>query len=189
MKPCKSVEDCKNAWKEIPHLAPVVIKMMDEYLIQSMNVFEWGSGGSTLWISRRVSAIHSVEANSHWYDFLSEKIKKEGITNITIDYQPEIFIKLHNKTDRDREKENLDYVKAIEKHHTKFDLIIVDGIVNLRNKCLEKALYYIKPGGRIIFDDMQHPGFQCSKDFLALNNWKISYYDKPNGNLTAWIYR
>ena len=76
MRPCNNIEDVKEVWKELPHLASDVIELLEKYLIKDMNVFEWGSGGSTIWIAKRVLKIHSVEASSHWYDFLIEKIKE-----------------------------------------------------------------------------------------------------------------
>lgn len=191
MSQYKNVKDIKQIWEEIPHIAPKVTELLNKYLTKKMSVFEWGSGGSTIWISRRVKIIHSIEADEHWYNFLIEKIKEEKISNITIDYHPQTYLKLMLTEERKKEiEEDPDsYTNNIEKDNTKYDLIIVDGLVPFRNKCLGRALYFIKKEGRILFDDFQHPGFQSSKDLLLLNDWKIDFYPKPNRNLTGWIYK
>jgi SAM-dependent methyltransferase len=100
-------------------------------------VFEWGSGASTVWVSRRSREIVSVEHDSAWFARLDREIgDRESVTTL-----------LH----RDLENDGRDYIGAIEECGGSFDLIVIDG--RQRARCLEKAVEHLAPGGVVLFDD------------------------------------
>lgn len=163
------LKGCKRVWKEIPHLAPEVITFLKNYLTKKMTVFEWGSGGSTLWIAKRVKKIYSIEVSYVWYQFLTEKIKEERLKNVTLHYYPiDPYIGYVDNI----------YFETINNLKRKFPLIIVDGAVATRNSCFERAVKHLTEYGYIIFDDFQHTAFSPSREFLIENNWKVNYYEK-----------
>jgi hypothetical protein len=99
-------------------------------------VFEWGSGASTVWLSRRSGEIISVEHNPVWFARLREEIGDRE--NVAL---------LHRSLDRD----GRDYIETIGECGGSFDLIVIDG--RQRARCLEQAVAHLAPGGVILFDD------------------------------------
>ena len=176
MKMVHSVKECREVYKEEPHMAPEVIEFMDKFLTKGKIVFEWGAGGSTIWMARRAGKVYSVEDKDFWNTFLQEKIKEVCIANITLLYRP-----------TDQSEPGDEYCKAIEEFETRFDIIIVDGLVHARNKCLEIALTNIAPGGRIIFDDYESPRFDESRKILR--TWNTISCKKYDNKRTAMIYK
>lgn len=97
-----------------------------------MDVFEWGSGYSSLfWAEKGVSEIISVEDHEEWYNEIT--LKKHANNRIVL------------------LKERSEYVNAIEQENKKFDIIIVDG--KYRLDCSLKAIPYLKEGGIIVLDN------------------------------------
>jgi len=66
---------------EIPWLTLKAIKWLEKNLKPNMTVFEYGSGGSTIFIAKRVSKIVSVEHDSFWYNKVLEVMKEKSIYN------------------------------------------------------------------------------------------------------------
>lgn len=181
---CRSLYDVESEYKGVPRMAPNAIKFLDSYLTKDMIVFEWGAGGSTTWIAERVKHIYSVEHCSYWYKFLSDKMITEGLFNITLYHCP-TETKLPSDVDRGQALPT--YYKPIEDLGMKFDVIIIDGITNSRNKCMEKAIKYLKdPGGIIVFDDFASFRFDQSRKMIR--EWQITNYSK-GGNTTAVLKR
>lgn len=48
--------------------------------------FEVGTGGSTIFLARRCAHVYAVETNPDWAQKVSDKIKQEGIENVTYLY-------------------------------------------------------------------------------------------------------
>ncbi len=45
-------------------------------------VFEWGSGASTLWLSKRAGQVTSVEHDGEWHQMVQGRL--EGVENVTL---------------------------------------------------------------------------------------------------------
>jgi len=104
-----------------------------EYL-NSMNwegadVFEYGTGFSTIWWKNHGANIYGVEHNKNWY----EKINGKELGYITLENS------IHN------------YPHSINIFDKQFDVIVIDGIA--RYECVEPAVSNLKPGGIVIFDN------------------------------------
>jgi len=104
-----------------------------EYL-NSMNwegadVFEYGTGFSTIWWKNHGANIYGVEHNKNWY----EKINGKELGYITLENS------IHN------------YPHSINIFDKQFDVIVIDGLV--RYECVEPAVSNLKPGGIVIFDN------------------------------------
>ncbi|MFD2112988.1 hypothetical protein [Thiorhodococcus fuscus] len=114
----------------VPWFTYPAIDFLDDMTHSSMRVFEWGSGTSTIWWSRRIQSIFSVEDHAEWY----RSMKPVLPSNATI-----IFA------------EEGRYVHAIEAVGGDFDIIVIDG--SYRDSCFEKAKDFVKADGLIIFDN------------------------------------
>ena len=115
---------------------------------KDMDVFEYGSGGSTLFFAERARSVKSVEHDASWYDF-----QQKGWN------APESRVVLQAvDVTSDNATPVLDYVNGIDGD---YDIILVDGLDDvavsslrpLRVKCFEKARSHVRAGGIIVVDD------------------------------------
>ena len=143
---------------EIPWMTFKAINYLSSFLQKDMELFEYGSGGSTLFFARKVKKIISIEHDKSWYNYEINKLKE--ISNLELFLiEPEKQGKFSNKRKGYRKVFFDKYVNSIDKFE-KFDVIIVDG--RQRNICFQKAVYHIKKGGIIVFDNFDREYYQKS---------------------------
>jgi len=140
---------------------------LEHYLKPHMKVFEYGSGGSTIFFAERVAEVFSIEHDQKWHTLVSRALARRGITNCTYQLHeprpiagtPSAPLEIANsQTSRFIYDDYYagttvhEYVEAIYVHpdHT-FDLVLVDGRV--RTECIQYALPKIKPGGYLMLDN------------------------------------
>ena len=150
--------------RELPWMTYDAIDFLSSVCTSDMKVFEWGSGGSTLFFARHTRHVISVEHSHQWAKQLSDKLKEKEVENVTYqeisgetipdwakrDYRdPDDFIS------KDKDSSGLSfekYVKAIEDYPVDyFDIVVVDG--RARNCCIKYALSHVKKGGYLIVDN------------------------------------
>lgn len=134
------------------------------YLKPNMRVFEWGSGGSTIFLSERAGQVFSIEHHDEWYGLVSKALAQRRITNCSYKLlEPKPIEGILQATDEPPTSRFIyddyypgttlhEYVQAIDAHpdHT-FDLVLVDG--RLRTQCIQHALPKIKTGGYLMLDN------------------------------------
>ena len=154
---------------EIPWMTFSTIEYLSHYLTQDMELFEWGSGGSTLFFSQKVKKIISIEHDKEWYNYEINKLS--NLKNLELYLiEPE-----QNGIYKNKRKgyENLyfdSYVNFIDKYD-KFDVIIVDG--RQRNECFKKALQHVKKDGIIVFDNFDRNYYYKSLKLIDKNEFEI----------------
>lgn len=185
----------------VPWMNFEVISFLGDWLMEEMHVYEYGSGGSTLFISSRVKQVHSIEHNAEWFNKVKSVIKKEEIKNV--DYRLfSPFFDLHNagkKCDNplyylscmeEFKSFNFEnYVRSIDQFPDfYFDLVIVDG--RARPSCIKHAIPKIKKGGVLLVDNADREYYL--QPFPELNDrlkWKQQIFTghTPFG-LTSVLY-
>jgi hypothetical protein len=133
-------------WWSLP-----AIHFVDRKISRSSHVFEYGSGGSTLFLGQRFSRLTSIEQDSEWALKVSQKLSDHKLNEVEI-LQPEI--NLTSREDFDRSE----YLLSLNKNH---DLIVVDGedhfgpdsTWSARTSCFLRAENFINQGGVILVDD------------------------------------
>jgi len=125
------VRDGNNS--PLPWITYPCIEFLDRLNLKDCNVFEFGSGSSTLYWSQKSRSVTSVEKDRQWFD------KVEGClpSNCTLS---------HVGAD-------LDYINHINQYKRNFDIIIIDGAV--RYPCAQEALKKITARGVIILDNTE----------------------------------
>ena len=113
----------------------------------STKIFEYGSGNSTIFLSKIVNDIVAVENDKKWFDLLRTMINK----NVRL-----IF------------KNQDSYVNSIK--DDKYDVVIIDGI--LRNECAFKCVSNLNRGGVIVFDDSDRDDYKIAYDYLIDKGFK-----------------
>lgn len=112
-----------------------------------MEVFEFGSGGSSLFLGRRVKHVTCVEDSETWAGLVRERAAQLGLVNLEVLLRPFDFQRAENFS-------GSDYLGALGGQS--YDLIVVDGqeeSVPVRPECFWKAENHIHPGGIIVLDD------------------------------------
>ena len=71
---------------EVPWFVPESIHFLDELLTKDMSVLEFGSGGSTIFFSRRVKSVVSYENFPVWYSNMLFALRSKGITNVDMQF-------------------------------------------------------------------------------------------------------
>lgn len=138
------------------------VHFVEEMLPGGARVYEFGAGGSTVWLERRMGAeVSSVEHDSSWYEIL----KEEGIADLYL-FEPlpdgrETSEKCPGYFD--------EYVSSILKYPDEtFDLVVIDG--RCRVACIRGSISKVKSGGVIYLDDSDRAEYSDADDLLA--GWK-----------------
>lgn len=121
----------------IPWFSYSAINFLDQLELAGLRVFEYGTGNSTLFWSRKGCVIKAVEANEGWADYVT----KNAGSVAEIRFQADLDL----------------YAKSILSHDGYFDIIVVDGAV--RDKCADHAIHRLNPDGFLILDNSEvYPG-------------------------------
>lgn len=135
----------------IPWITYPLIDFIGDRLNKTMDVFEFGSGNSSLYFASKTKSIISIEHHEGWYKTISQD-KRFDLSNLKLELikMPEDLAKLgyHKMAFLD---DNNDYTNTIKKIDKKFDIVIVDGL--FRNSCMINSVDSLKEGGVIILDN------------------------------------
>src|SRR5882724_10582455 len=69
---------------EIPWFSYAAIDFLDGFVQPDMKVFEYGSGGSTLFFARRAKSVVSVEDNAKWFEWVSRRLEQQRLANVSL---------------------------------------------------------------------------------------------------------
>lgn len=123
-------------------------------------VFEYGGGGSTLWLEDRGATVTVAEHDEEWHRELRRQLAPGTVLlfrppaatgTITSAAAPGYFD---------------DYVAAIDDQPDgSLDLVIVDG--RARVECARRAMPKVKPGGLLLIDDTDRTRYRPAVERLA----------------------
>lgn len=163
---------------EQPWIEYEVCEFLESFLKNDMTVFEWGCGGSTLFIAQRVKKIISVEHDGRWYERVRQDLttKKIDNCNLILHQQEEnergvsdarqYKSSAHEYTGMNFKK----YCRTIEMYPDNFfDLVFIDG--RARNACVCLALKKIKTEGLLILDDSERSDYQKTLDEVSVSGY------------------
>ena len=156
-----------------PWLSIGANKFLESRLRDYFKIFEFGSGNSTLYFSKRVQEIVSVEHDEKWY----KKIKSNMPSNVSLRYE---------------HLENGAYQNSINDFKRTFDLIIVHG--RERVECAKNAIESLNDSGVIIFDDFDRERYQDANQLFQSNGFKkLEFWGMSAGSTrfksTAFFYK
>jgi hypothetical protein len=67
-----------------PWMVPSAVSHLAQIISKDWNVFEFGSGWSTLWYAERSGTVTSVEHDPRWYDLVRLRLRDQGISNCDV---------------------------------------------------------------------------------------------------------
>ena len=162
--------------EQVPWITYRAIRWLENTLTRDMKVFEFGSGGSTLFLATRAGKVVSIEHDADWYQLVSHRIAQLGIRNCDLqlaepqplpagqgdDYGPHTYTSRHGKRHTQWFE---DYVSRIDSYpDASFDLVIVDGAS--RAACIKHALSKVRPGGYLMLDNAECQRYHTAIDPL-----------------------
>lgn len=120
---------------ELPWMNYSIISFLEKRLSRDHTLFEYGSGYSTLFYSRLVRTVTSVEYDKFWYDITKKKI-------------PDNVKLIFSEIDYDG-----NYCRSIGLNQQQYDVVIVDG--RDRVNCIKQSIDHLTHRGVILLDDSQ----------------------------------
>jgi len=171
----KSLQGGRSPLNEcFPWLTYEAIDWLESYLKPEMCVFEWGSGGSTLFLAKRVRSLTSIEHDIRWYEKVLKKLQEESIANANyLLIQPErggLVHPLYSSTDeRYQDSSFQSYVEAISLYPDSFfHLVVIDG--RARMGCIVHAVNKICRDGYLLLDDSEREEYSLGEQILS--SWR-----------------
>jgi len=131
-------------------------------------VFEWGSGGSTLWLAKRSQSVISVEYDGLWADTMQPLLPENvHLIREVPDRLTGVPGEVSSKRMGFRYLNFADYVDTITSVEGVFDLIVIDG--RAREACLQRALARLAVGGVIVVDNTNRRRYRRALSSLPVS--------------------
>ena len=123
----KPIDANKQPFPWYTYPAIEYIKQLD---FSDKEVFEYGSGNSTIFWSKLAKKVVSIENRKEWYEIISSKVGKNAEVKLIMD--------------------DASYIQEILNYES-FDVILIDGFHRI--DCAKAAINKLKYGGIIILDN------------------------------------
>lgn len=158
-----------------PWFAKTMVDFIKKHLNCSLDVFEWGSGNSTLFWSQYVDWVISVEHDKEWY----KKMKQSVPENVELRMVDLIY--------------GGEYCKEILNTDRYFDIVLIDGRDRVR--CAKNSVKKLTSKGVIIWDDTEREYYKEGYEYLKDEGFKklelngIKYGSPDLESYTSIFYR
>lgn len=135
----------------IPWYTYPAVAFIKQRLDESVRVFEYGSGYSTVWYAERAESVVAVEHSETWWN--------------------EIRSMMPENTDV-RLRTGDEYISAVQDCSP--DLVVIDG--EQREDCINPSIEAVSERGVIIYDDYHRVADQIDEPFLDAGFRKLPFY-------------
>ncbi|MFK8016457.1 MAG: FkbM family methyltransferase [Gammaproteobacteria bacterium] len=143
---------CRADGTPIPWMNYGAVSFLEQRLTDDLEVFEYGSGNSTIFIANLVKHITAVECDQGWSDYV------KGIlpSNANV-----VFCA----------KGDAGYVDSIAEQGKPFDVVIVDA--EERPRCLVNAADHLTDRGVVILDDAARDEYQAATQTMREKGFRV----------------
>jgi hypothetical protein len=115
-------------------------------------VFEYGSGASTLWLTRRCRHVESVEHDAEWFSVIDRRAAElENVSLRLVEPLPASEVRTPSGRVGHEDLDFTDYAQSIQHGGQRYSLIVIDG--RARVECLKVARQALADPGVIVFDN------------------------------------
>lgn len=152
-----------------------------------MSVFEYGTGGSSVFFLKHGARLVSVEHDRGWADRVRQEIQSPmsdqwKLLHISPEpggrgnpEKPEDCVSAHPAY---AQRSFRKYAASIDAYPDEsFDIVLVDG--RARPSCYQHAQSKIKPGGMLILDNSERPRYHFVHEDLQSRDWKRRCFPGP----------
>lgn len=166
-----------------PWISFAAIRFLEDILKKDMRVYEYGTGGSTLFFSRYVKEVIATEHDQSWYNTVMGEINKNNIHNCQLRlFEPNLGTATFNRDISDPDAYISDcevyrgmsfknYASSIDAYPDEFfDVIFIDG--RSRPSCFKHAVKKVKTGGYLVLDNAETPYYSYIHMALSDKKWK-----------------
>ena len=183
--------DGRNSVKDqMPWLTFPAIHQLQQMINNQMVVFEYGSGGSTLFWSGKTKKVISVEHDGAWYAKIKKELEIREIKNVSYfllepENDPGYALKSSaNPDDYISGDENAvgrkfeQYVKKIDEYPDEyFDIILIDG--RARPSCIAHGMKKLKSQGFLVIDNSERNYYFKNFEFCS-SHWERKDFPGPS---------
>lgn len=166
-------------------------------------VFEYGSGGSTLYFAQKGVEVVSVEHKEDWRKQVLKALKDRGLVTPQVVLarptrkkterfapgDPDLFQTGHGYKGKSNNMWFEDYVKVIDRFPDKhFHLVFVDG--RSRPACLKRAICKVRPGGILVLDNSERRRYAFAMKLVpwgSANCWGTSSIKSDPWQTSIWV--
>jgi hypothetical protein len=127
-----------NRYPDMPWLSFSAVRAIDRLARKEWVAYEIGAGMSTVWLSRRVAHLISIEADQNWYSKLQNILECQNIHNVDL----RLEWRGHLMSD----------YSAVPDES--LDFLLVDG--GPRAECFYNGFPKVRRGGYIYLDNIDH---------------------------------
>lgn len=138
--------------RAIPWYTYSAIDFLKGRVNESMAIYEFGSGNSTIWWANHVNKVISCEHDKQWFARLKNKVPDN------VEYR---HVELST---------NGDYSKSITKYKSEFDVVVIDG--RDRVNCAINSIAALKSTGVIVWDNSDREKYEAGYKFLIDNGFR-----------------
>jgi hypothetical protein len=174
-----------------PWMCFPAVEQLERLVNANARVFEYGSGGSTIFFARRAAEVVSVEHDQAWHQRILAEIDRLQLANVRYELvEPEV----NPEFERGRIADPHAYVSDDERYIGKtfrnyaqaidafpdgyFDVVIVDG--RARPSCILHARSKVRPGGVLILDQSERRYYLAQgASLLDPAQWRSARYMAP----------
>jgi SAM-dependent methyltransferase len=139
---------------ERPWIVPAAIGWLRRRIQSDWAILELGSGRSTAWFAGRAGRVISFEDNEFWAEHTRSRLQDLGLDNVDLRIGPVEALPAA--------------VEALP--DSSFDLVVVDFLESptvSRVDALRPAVNKVRPGGLLLLDDSDRPGYAEAYELLA----------------------
>jgi hypothetical protein len=150
----------------LPWISWPCIDWLDQVDLAGKRIFEYGGGGSTLYFLRRGASVRTVENSEGWARRIQARVMEEGLHESRRFDLELVEVPYHPGPD-DRAL-SCAYVRALG--GAPWDLVLVDGVegsLNLRMECLQRAKEYVTLHGCVLLDDAWRQEYETAPSIMS----------------------
>lgn len=174
----------------LPWLPFSAISMLERILEPDARVFEYGSGGSTLFFAQRVQQVFSVEHNRDWWVETTQVLTERGCRNAEVRLiepepeskaasadaaDPSAYISSDKHFATHSWKAYAGAIDTFPADH--FDVVVIDGRV--RPSCFQHAVSRVRPEGYLVLDNAERPHYRSIHSAMERAGWQAWYCHGP----------
>jgi len=129
--------------RNLPWLTKEANSILSTFLLPSDFGLEFGSGRSTIWFSKKLRQLISIESNPEWFERVSKILDENSTENVT-------YVLVDDIDSKTTFEDYTNCIKNVEKESV--DFALVDGV--FRGEIANYILPLVKSGGIIVIDNV-----------------------------------
>lgn len=175
----------------VPWITFGATSFLKEHLREGMKAFEWGMGGSSVFLLNIGVSLVSIEHDVDWFKKASQDLGGNSSWSPTL-IEPVKGREPNDPSDwstyGSSHQEFLDasfeeYVRAIDKYDDQsLDVVLVDG--RSRPSCFHHALQKVRPGGFVLWDNTDRDTYYPEMDNVDPGEFKMFDFPGPSPYVT-----